>query len=205
MKIVTFVILAICIVKINSNTISRHDVYPINALEASYILKQLTLPFTPTNHGTRASNSTSSSTSSAISPSSLISQLLTTFGSAIAPALGPFAPIATLVGGWLNNYLSGLLSREFNSIGGMVQRDDSTSNDEIETVHITFPNQGKYTLMMQRPQQPSTSINNINNNMFSMEKELQSLVLEKDQSESEKRLDPIAKLIFNILKFLIKL
>lgn len=211
MKGLSLVLIAICIARVNTIAISRIDRFPTNSFDASsHNFKNYLLPDELAVQETRASNSTSVSSSPIVSPSTLISQLLSGLGSAIVPTLGPFAPLATLVGGWLSNHLGPLLSREFNNIGGVLQRDNIASDGEIETFHITIPNQGTYTLMTKRPHglMASTSSSNMNyygNNLNNMAHELDRLEEEKHQHEmlNEERLLPITKLIWTIIRWLI--
>lgn len=85
------------------------------------------------------------------SVSSVISGLLTAFGTALAPVLGPFAPFATIVGPLINSALTGLLTNGFTSLGGILKRDD-LPNTNFETIMLNIPGQGSYILMVPKPE-----------------------------------------------------
>lgn len=140
--------------------------------------------------------STPTTTAPAASPASsltsIISGLLTALGSAITPALGPLAPFATAVGPLINNALSGLLTSGFNSLGGILKRDD-LPNSNFETIILNIPNQGSYILMIPKPEivvaepeaQKEPTINYNINNLFQLAQQMQQQ--QKKQQEQIKK------------------
>lgn len=198
MNSVTLVKLALFIATVNTLAISRINGFPRIDLESIRYLRQLSLDAEPYDKPIRASNTTSVSTSTIVPPSSLISQLLTTIGSAIVPALGPFAPLATSIGGVLSNYLTGLFSREFTNRGGTVERHVVTGNRQFATYHITLPDQGTYILMTQKPSGANEDVDN----MLNLNQAMPNIDREKDHRDksNDERLVPLAKLIWQIIK-----
>lgn len=207
MPICILVTIAICLVQINAIAINRIDGFPTNAFDASRELKQLLAAAELGDHAMRQSNSTTTSPTSPPAATSLITQLLSALESAIAPSLGSFAPVASILTGWLGNTLTGFFSRELANIGGMVRRDEFASNAEFETFHITIPGQGTSILMAKKsngaaPSAANGAPVNYQANMFQMAQKFQDSEQEKLHNElsNEQRLLPIAKVIWTIFK-----
>lgn len=123
------------------NTVQSQSLVPTELRQSAASTSSATIPSTQ--------NATTSSPTSSVP--SIISQLLTTIGSVLTPALGPLSPLATIFGSTINTALTGLLTNGLTSLGGILRRND-LPNSNFETVMVGIPNQGSYILLIPKPE-----------------------------------------------------
>lgn len=112
-------------------------------------LSEFVSSLSPSAEDFPAARQATNGTSGALS--TILSNIVNGLTTAISPALGPFAPLATIGGPLITNALNGLLTNAFAGLGGILQRDELPGSG-YEAFMVNVPNQGSYILLAKRPE-----------------------------------------------------